>query len=151
MYHVIKHYPHSLGLSVAFRQHRAHSHCHFIHGYALAFTFEFVAMELQENWVIDFGGLKPLKEWLVSTFDHRLMIARDDVVMLDAQQAGCFENIAAPHGVPAVGMEAFARLAFDHANRLLTVGGHAPRVQLAKVTVAEHEGNSASYSEPVQF
>lgn len=148
LYHVTKHYPHSLGLSVAFRQHRADSHCRFIHGYSLAFTFEFCAMELHNNWVIDFGGLKPLKEWLVETFDHKLLIARDDKLLWEEVE---FMGTANTDGVDDIGMEAFALMAFRAAQRLLIVGRHSPRVQLAKVTVAEHEGNSASFSEPVQF
>lgn len=152
MYHVTKHYPHSLGLSVAFRQHMAKSHCQYLHGYALAFTFEFAAMDLKEGWVIDFGGLKPLKEWLVETFDHKLAVAVSDSKLRDLiDQTFGFRDIVEPMFFRSVGMEAFARLAFDQARELLQTGGHAPRVQLAKVTVAEHDGNSASYSEPVHF
>ena len=151
MYHVTKHYPHSLGLSVAFRQHRADSHCQYLHGYALAFTFEFCAMELKDHWVIDFGGLKPLKEWLTETFDHRLIVSRRDPYFGDLVELAEKIPVANIHELSEVGMEAFAYLAFHQARSMLIRGGHAPRVQLAKVTVAEHEGNSASYSEPVQF
>jgi 6-pyruvoyltetrahydropterin/6-carboxytetrahydropterin synthase len=55
-----KSYPHELGLSCVFRQHRAESHCKLLHGYALAFTFVFGCTGTDENgWVFDFGGLKP--------------------------------------------------------------------------------------------
>ena len=51
-----KTYGHDLGFSAAFRQWRADSHCKYIHGYALAFRFEFEADELDvRNWVVDFG------------------------------------------------------------------------------------------------
>lgn len=162
MYHVTKHYPHSLGLSVAFRQPRAQSHCRFIHGYALAFTFEFSARDLDANgWVIDFGSLKPIKDWLVMMFDHKLLIADNDpevsrLLKLDAMpdyaHTGIVNgrvSIADTMLVEAVGMEAFAKLAFDECKILLNRTGQTPRVTLTKVTVAEHEGNSASYSEPL--
>lgn len=54
----IKKYGHERGLSAAFRQWRADSHCKFLHGYSLEFEFEFGAHELDErNWVVDFGGI----------------------------------------------------------------------------------------------
>ena len=57
-----KKYGHEVGLSTAFRQWRAHSHCSKLHGYSLAFKFEFGTNELDStNWVVDFGGLKSLK------------------------------------------------------------------------------------------
>ena len=56
-----KKYGHERGLSAAFRQWRAESHCRFMHGYSLEFGFVFGAHELDENnWVVDFGGLKGL-------------------------------------------------------------------------------------------
>ena len=49
--------------SCAFRQWRADSHCKFIHGYRLVAKFWFECEKLDErNWVVDFGGLKELKQ-----------------------------------------------------------------------------------------
>ena len=49
--------------SCAFRQPRAKSHCRFIHGYRLVAKFWFSCNELDENnWVVDFGSLKGLKD-----------------------------------------------------------------------------------------
>lgn len=150
MYHVTKHYPHSLGLSVAFRQPGANSHCRFLHGYALAFTFEFEARKLDKNnWVIDFGSLKPLKEWLTATFDHTVLIAKDDQNALEQIIPERHGGLADVRVVDCVGMEAFALLAYRKMRALLIDMGEHPRVRLAKVTVAEHEGNNASYSEPL--
>jgi 6-pyruvoyltetrahydropterin/6-carboxytetrahydropterin synthase len=150
VYHVTKHYPHSLGLSACFRQSGAESHCRFLHGYALAFTFEFEARELDKNsWVIDFGGLKPLKQFLCNMFDHKTIIAEGDAIAL-AHMTGANGRAICDHTIlPRVGMEAFAKICFDRANTVLDDMGARPRVRLAKVTVAEHEGNSASYSEPL--
>ena len=74
-----KTYSHSTGHSCAFRQWKAKSHCNLIHGYALQFEFTFGGNELDEsNWIVDFGGLKPLKEWLKHMFDHTYLVAEDD-------------------------------------------------------------------------
>lgn len=149
MYHVTKHYPHSLGLSAAFRQWRATSHCNQIHGYALAFTFEFAARDLDaRNWVIDFGSLRPIKSWLEDTFDHRLLVAADDPekeIMYDLAR----RKVANILELERVGCEAFAVLAFRKAREHLLKTGLHPRVTITKVTVAEHDGNSAGYSEPL--
>ena len=77
MYISTKTYKH-LG-PVAYRQWRADSHCNLIHGYALSFHFEFESEELDaRNWVMDFGGLRPLKQLLEDWFDHTLLVADDD-------------------------------------------------------------------------
>lgn len=46
IYRSTKTYGHEIGLSAAFRQWRAESHCRFVHGYALAVKFVFEAGEL---------------------------------------------------------------------------------------------------------
>ena len=74
-----KTYTHATGHSCAFRQWKADSHCNLIHGYALQFEFTFGGDQLDErNWIVDFGGLKPLKEWLKEMFDHTYLVAEDD-------------------------------------------------------------------------
>ena len=59
--------------SCAFRQPKAVSHCRFIHGYRLKAKFWFESDKLDSNnWVVDFGSLKPLKKKLENQFDHTL-------------------------------------------------------------------------------
>ena len=70
-----KKYGHERGLSAAFRQWRAVSHCRFMHGYSLEFEFVFGTHELDENnWVVDFGSLKNLEAWLRLNFDHKTLV-----------------------------------------------------------------------------
>ena len=160
-YRVTKTYGHELGLSACFRQPRATSHCRFLHGYALGFKFVFESDTLDENgWVLDFGGLKPLKQWLVDTFDHKLLIATDDPYAIHLQESLCFHGeplLADMIVVPKVGCESFAGMAYDAAFRFLPeqlgrieiingvltpVGGV---VRLIEVECREHAGNAASY------
>ena len=74
IYKSTKHYGHNIGLSAVFRQPNAdHSHCRFLHGYSLAFTFTFACEGLDnKNWAVDFGGLRPIKAWLEDMFDHKV-------------------------------------------------------------------------------
>jgi 6-pyruvoyltetrahydropterin/6-carboxytetrahydropterin synthase len=142
-----KSYGHAEGLTCAFRQWRAtHSHCRLLHGYALAFTFVFVALELdQHNWCFDFGGLKPVKSWLHEMFDHKLLAAADDPE-LDEFERLAERGIVALRILPSVGCEAVARFVFDHVAHFTAETTH-DRVRLEQVEVREHSGNSASYSE----
>lgn len=141
-----KRYGHEIGLSAAFRQHRAQSHCRLIHGYALAVKFLFAAEQLDErNWVVDFGGLKPLKQMLEDTFDHTLLVAEDDpskAELLRLQSLGLARVVM----VPATGCEAFAKMIFEVAEQWLKDAGFAPRCWLVSVEVSEHGANSALYA-----
>lgn len=138
-----KTYGHDIGLSCAFRQWRAESHCRFLHGYALAFHFEFEATELDHrNWVVDFGSLKTLKKALEAEFDHATLIAEDDPELeffRMAERRGVLRLVV----VPAVGCEIFARFAFHNAEKWLALNGYAPRVRVRSVEVREHGANSA--------
>ena len=63
----------------AHRQWKHEGHCAYIHGYSREFTFHFEAETRDKHgWVVGFGDLKPLKEWLDHMFDHTLLIANDD-------------------------------------------------------------------------
>lgn len=152
MYQVTKTYGHELGLSACFRQWRAQSHCRFLHGYPLSFTLVFQAAHLNEqNWVIDFGGLKTIREWLKDTFDHKLVLASDDPQLHRLMDLGRdwekdgLEKVADVLVLPAVGCEAFAFEVFKYVKQWLVDNNHSPRVQLVSVECREHGGNSAIY------
>ena len=140
-----KRYGHEVGLSCAFRQWRAESHCQFIHGYALAVRLEFETEELDaRNWVVDFGSLKSLKGMLENTFDHTLVIAEDDPMRQELECLADF-GLAQIRILPAVGCEKFAEYIFGATETWLQSNGYAPRVRLHSVEVAEHGANSAIY------
>jgi 6-pyruvoyltetrahydropterin/6-carboxytetrahydropterin synthase len=148
MHTIKKSYPHSLGLSAVFRQWRADSHCRFLHGYALSFDFIFEAEKLDKNgWVLDFGSLKPLKEVLVTQFDHKTLIAESDPHIEEFLRLRDMDLIDL-HVMPRVGCEAFAEWAHDKATKLLEHSGEMDLRQVRCVLVVchEHEANSASYS-----
>ena len=149
---VTKTYGHERGYSSIFRQHRAKSHCRFIHGYALAFTLTFVCEDDQvdENgWVIDFGGLKPVKEYLDSHFDHKFLIAHDDpalelfIDLGEDKKTGKLVDVVV---VKAVGCENFAQMVYDEVAEMLHTGvlGET-NAHLVSVEVREHGSNGGSY------
>lgn len=146
-YQSTKTYGHDLGLSVCFRQHKAeHSHCRWLHGYALAFKFVFEADDLDaRNWVVDFGGLKDLKVQLVHYFDHKLIVAQDDP-QLDAIAAMAGLDVADAIVLNAVGCEAFAEFGFNLALNVIHKDDRMrERVRVVSCEVSEHGANSAIF------
>ena len=144
-YTCVKKYPHSLGWSSVFRQWRAKSHCNKLHGYALAFEFEFGCYHLDENgWVVDFGSLQPVKKALANWFDHKLLIAEDDPEKDHLRRVGHIADIRVFPG--SVGVEAFARFAYTlMSNHIEGPTGCPDRAYVIRCTCSEHEANSATY------
>lgn len=150
MFYVTKTYDHNLGLSACFRQPGAKSHCRDPHGYPLSFKLQFGARTLDDNnWVIDFGGLKPIKAWLVECFDHRTILAEDDPALEDFQALYRKWDFQQPLTLPFVGCEGFAKYVFDHVSEWLLDEHpnqrHHRGLHLKSVEVREHGGNSAIY------
>jgi 6-pyruvoyltetrahydropterin/6-carboxytetrahydropterin synthase len=147
-YQSTKVYGHELGLSSAFRQWKANSHCSKLHGYALSVKFVFEASELDcTNWVVDFGGLRSLKGLLEDTFDHKTLVSEDDPDMEWFKEAAK-RRIIDLVVVPATGCEKFAELIFECAEQWLKDAGFSPRCWLVSVEVKEHGANSAIFSRP---
>jgi 6-pyruvoyltetrahydropterin/6-carboxytetrahydropterin synthase len=139
-------YTHAEGLSCAFRQHKATSHCRHIHGYALQVEITFGCAKLDENgWVQDFGDLKWLKEYLHDKFDHVLIIAQDDPMIESLVPILQILDAARIRIAKATGCEAFAREIYDHIYTTFLLIKTARRY-VKSVTVREHAGNFATYT-----
>ena len=147
MYRSTKTYGNDRGLSCAFRQWRADSHCNLIHGYSLGFRFTFEAVTLDErNWVYDFGDCKWIKKYLDEIFDHTLAIAEDD------PELNTFKTL---HGkglvnlftFKGVGCEKFAEHVYNYVSPKVYTDTKG-RVSLFSVECFEHGANSAIYVNP---
>jgi len=143
-YRVIKTYGNERGLSCAFRQWRADSHCNLIHGYSLGFRFVFEAAQLDDrNWVYDFGNLGFVKDFLEDNFDHVLMIASDDPKRTELYNLNR-EGIASVRELPVVGCEAFAEYVYSYVHNEIMEETNG-RVSLVSVECFEHGANSALF------
>lgn len=141
-----KTFGHEFGLSVAFRQHRAESHCRFLHGYALSVKLTFSTTQRDKcGWVVDFGGFAVFKQFLKDAFDHKLLVASDDPRLDEIGQLRGL-GIAEVIVVEETGCEAFAKMIHGYGAAWLR-GAEGHRVRLVSVEVAEHGGNSAIYTE----
>ena len=92
------------GYSTAFRQWRAkHSHCQFVHGYAMEFLVTFEGSLDELNWVCDFGCFKRngIKDHMKYMFDHTTIVAKDDPelegMVVVGEIGGDSEEILAQH------------------------------------------------------
>ena len=133
--------------SCAFRQWRAdHSHCHFIHGYRLIAKFWFSCNELDDkNWVVDFGGLKELKNILEKQFDHTFCASADDPLLSYFKQLHDLGALDLRIMEDGVGIERTAEWCFKHADKHIKKITNN-RCCVEKVEVWEHDKNSAIYT-----
>ena len=143
-YYSTKTFGNDRGLSCAFRQWRADSHCNQIHGYSLGFRFIFESDTLDErNWVYDFGNTKWIKEYLEEAFDHTTAVAADDPHLLLFKQMD-EAGVLTLRIFTSVGCEKFAEIVYrDIAPQVAEETKN--RVRLKSVEVFEHGANSAIY------
>ena len=80
MYACTKRYPE---ICVAHRNWRSGTHCSLVHGYARTVELTFEGPLDQNNWVVDLGNLRFIKEFLYEEWDHRLLISDDDPLLAD--------------------------------------------------------------------
>ena len=148
-YYSTKTYTHNMGLSAAFRQWRAESHCRFLHGYALEIKLTFGSQDLDiRNWVVDFGGLKSVKGMLEDTFDHKTLVAEDDPHIASFEllhEDGIIDMVK----VENTGCEAFAQLIFEVLTQWIKDAGYGKRCWIEEVEVREHASNSAIYKKTI--
>lgn len=131
-------------LKAAHRQWRHKGHCRFVHGenWRLDITFGSDLLDDQQ-FVYDFGGLRPLRDKLEKIFDHTLLIDIDDperAFFEDMHQKG----LADVRFIPSAGAEGLSKWIFELADDYIkdvTKG----RVRCVTVVVYEDSKNSARY------
>ena len=137
------------GYSTAFRQWRAkHSHCQFVHGYALKFKVTFEGNLDELNWVCDFGCFKRngIKDHMKYMFDHTTIVAKDDPELnsfKDLEEKGLIQLRILNH----VGCEKFAEYVFNYINTKVFEETEG-RVRVLKVESFEGGTNNSAFYEP---
>lgn len=127
--------------SCCFRQPFAKSHCRFLHGYNLYAKFYFMADKLDENnWVVDFGGLKKLKNNLREEFDHILIASKKDPYLEKLKELHIL-GIVDMRIWDDVSIEMYAKFCLETANKIL----YNHNAFCYKCEVFEHEKNSGIY------
>lgn len=131
---------------LAYRQWRADSHCNKIHGYSLSFKFEFECDTLDvRNWAMDYGGLRPLKDFIEEHFDHVLLLAVDDPQYALIKQLG-EAGLAKITEVEKTGCEGLADYLYEYVNTIFLPRcgkAESERIWCSKVEVRETPSNMA--------
>jgi 6-pyruvoyltetrahydropterin/6-carboxytetrahydropterin synthase len=146
-YSVVKRYGHEEGLSCTFRQYLApETHCSKLHSYALAFEFTWSGNELDHrNWLINYGEIKPIREWLHNQFDHRTCIDFQDPELDIFKELDKRKVIDLNIMYNGVGCEKFAEYVYNYVSEWTkTIVGDRD-VILESVKIQEHPGNTAIY------
>lgn len=132
------------GFPCTHRQWRAESHCRFVHGYSREFYFEFACNERTvEGWVVDFGGLKDVKQLLEHTFDHTFLAASDDPELGTWRQLDS-RGIIQLRILPNPSMEGTAEWVYQQVDKMVR-NSTQRRAWVTLVEVRENEKNSAIY------
>ena len=98
----------------------------------------------QHGWVVGFGDLKELGEYLVEMYDHTMLIAEDDPelpVFKELHEKGLCDLRV----VPDTSLEGSAKTALEKANQLLSRITEG-RARCFQVEARENDKNSAIYT-----
>ena len=134
-------------ITTGHRQWKDKGHCSYAHGYVRYVEIEFDSFELDERgWVVDFGDLKWVKEWLENEWDHRLLLAHDDPLIEDfkaiEKKGGVDLNILPDWSGPSIEQSCYYVYKFVNDGIHVRSGGKA---WVNKVRIYEHENNWAEY------
>lgn len=128
----------------AHRQHRHDGHCRLVHGHNWGITLTFGCEEPDENgFVVDFGKLRYLQDWIAEHLDHACVFNRDDPLreaLLTAGGAMAWK----PYVVESCSCEGLAHHLFDEFDPMVRKGSGG-RAFLIEVEVIEDSKNSGSY------
>ena len=127
----------------AHRQHRHDGDCALIHGHNWSFRFTFGCARPDANgFVIDFGRLEFIREWLAHRLDHACVFNADDPA-LPALLTG-HGRLFKTYTVPSCSCEGIAEHVF-HAIDPLVRQASGGRARLVALEVTEDSRNSAQY------
>lgn len=128
----------------AHRQHRHDGQCALIHGHNWSFTFVFGCRELDScGFVVDFGKLRFVRQWLEDHLDHACLFNHDDPYAAALMEVGG-ESVWKVLRVPCCSCEGVARYVFDAVDPLVRQATEG-RAFLVALEVHEDSRNAAEY------
>lgn len=127
----------------AHRQHRHDGHCALVHGHNWSFAFTFGCHKRDANgFVVDFGGLRFIRDEIARRFDHACVFSEDDPLreIIAGAAPEAFKMTVVPN-CSCEGLCEHLFGLFDEQVRRFTGG----RVFLVGVEVTEDHRNSAAF------
>jgi 6-pyruvoyltetrahydropterin/6-carboxytetrahydropterin synthase len=126
----------------AHRQPHHDGHCAFVHGHNWTITLTFACRETDDNgFVVDFGGLGFIREWIQQHLDHAMVFSEDDPLK---EALLAVADVWKPYTVPNSSCEGLACHLYKTLGQLVrdeTLG----RAWVVEVEVTEDSKNSATY------
>jgi len=134
---------------------RNSARCMWAHGYGREIEFTFIAESLDDRgWVVDFGGLRGIKDWIEEQWDHRLLLTDTDPLLSEFQKlhdlGGVNINIMESAKGWGPGIEQSCKFLFDNINYKIQ-NLTSDRCEIYSVQVWEHQNNSAKFINPKYF
>lgn len=127
----------------AHRQHHHDGHCALIHGHNWSFTLTFGCHEADANgFVVDFGKLKFIKQWIEQNLDHACVFNESDP--LREQIVASSPSAWRVYLVPSCSCEGLAQHLFKVFDKLVREQTQG-RAFVVSVEVVEDSKNSATY------
>lgn len=121
-------------------------HCAQVHGYDRSVEFTFTGEVDDHGWIVPFGGLKPVKEFLEYYFDHVTVLPADDPRLEQLRGSDHIEAnglLGTLRVLPSgVSMEMSSVFIWEHVNHYIYKITNG-RCYVEQVRVYEHDRNDA--------
>jgi len=132
----------------AHRQHRHSGHCSLIHGHNWTLKLAFACERLDKNgFVVDFGNLKYIKQWIADHIDHACMLAADDP--LKDRIVKAVPEVYRLYEVPNASCEGISTHLWEVFSELL-YENEGDRVWIAQVDLLEDSKNATCFTPSVE-
>jgi len=133
----------------AHRQHLHDGHCSFVHGHNWDISITFACDETDENgFVVDFGKVKFLKEWIDKNLDHACVFSKSDP--LAEKLIAAAPSAWKVYFAEQCSCEGLAYHLFVIFNDMVMERTNS-RVRVAAVEVSEDKKNTARYTPDENF
>ncbi|MEO0508353.1 MAG: 6-carboxytetrahydropterin synthase [Verrucomicrobiota bacterium] len=127
----------------AHRQHRHEGHCALIHGHNWTITLTFACEDLDANgFVIDFGKLSDIKQWIADHLDHACLFNQDDSEKDKLLQD--YAELFHAYILPSCSCEGIAEHLHGVFDAIVREGTEG-RCRIVAVEIEEDSKNSAEY------
>ena len=131
----------------AHRQHTHDGHCAFVHGHNWSIELTFACSKTDANgFVVDFGKLKYLKNWIIEHLDHACLFSENDSEA--SRILKNFGHLFKPYILPNCSCEGIAKHLHEVFDRMVRQETNN-RVWITTIEITEDAKNSATYTAQV--
>ncbi len=127
------------GYPCSHRQFKDDGHCRWLHGYDRWVEITWAGQRDERGWVVDFGGLKEIKDALEHQFDHTTLVSPDDPCLPVFKELHLLDAIALRIMDPT--MEGMAQWVADLC--ITWTEKNVPTATVVEVACWENEKNAA--------